>query len=577
MMEGRYLLLIGPDAARRETLATHAAASELVCALNTRLLTVLVDPALAVVPIDKCGLVLGAIMTPGRACVSNLSASRDAIFQSRGQHLVDRYWGGYVAVFDSGETVDIVRAPFGWLPAFHVSNAGLTAIASDLDTLIDTGLCHPRLDPDGLARHLLLPDIRRRDTCLLGVRELRGGDRMTAGDRMVEESLWTPWRYLSEKRQYSDREEAFRQLRDMTVYCVRVRTRGPGPTLALMSGGLDSSIMAAALRAANRETVGLTFVTDNPSGDEREPAQRVAQHLGFSLGERHLQIDDVDVMRSSAAHLPRPVARSFTQATQSLARLAAQEFGAARIVDGGAGDNIFCSMRSPAPLADCLRTPAGRAYFWPTARTLADLSGASMMTLAWRGWKRSLSGRVYRRSINPSFLSARAIAQGDVALDHLWLQAPSSMLPGKSVQAALLAPAQGVSEDSDPRDPGSAQSILVSQPLIETCLRIPIWWWFDRGCNRAAARHAFAADLPEQTTWRRSKGSPDSFMVELLEANRPVIRTMLADGVLAGLGLLDVPAILEVLDDCRPARGFDFARILQLADAEAWARSWPTR
>jgi asparagine synthase (glutamine-hydrolysing) len=64
---------------------------------------------------------------------------------------------------------------------------------------------------------------------------------------------------------------------------------------------------------------------------------------------------------------------------------------------------------------------------------------------------------------------------------------------------------------------------------------------------------------------------------QILEANRALVRSMLLDGLLADLGVLDRAAIAAILDDPRPAFGHSFARIMQLVDTEVWARGWPTQ
>jgi len=115
---------------------------------------------------------------------------------------------------------------------------------------------------------------------------------------------------------------------------------------------------------------------------------------------------------------------------------------------------------------------------------------------------------------------------------------------------------------------------LMSQPIIEHCLQIPTWMWFRDGLNRVIARDAFAEMLPSEIIQRRSKGTPDSFIVEIYEANRAKIRSLLTDGWLASQKIIDLPTVLTVLDDPRPAHGTAYRRIMTFADVEAWVRAW---
>jgi len=114
---------------------------------------------------------------------------------------------------------------------------------------------------------------------------------------------------------------------------------------------------------------------------------------------------------------------------------------------------------------------------------------------------------------------------------------------------------------------------LLAQPIVEYCLGIPSWCWCMGGQNRAIARRAFAARLPPEITGRRTKGGADSLGVEIVDRDRLIIRDALLGGQLAEAGLLDHAALEPALSTAVVAAS-DYRRILQLADAEAWARSW---
>lgn len=157
---------------------------------------------------------------------------------------------------------------------------------------------------------------------------------------------------------------------------------------------------------------------------------------------------------------------------------------------------------------------------------------------------------------------------------HSWLDAPDGTLPGRAAHVALIAAALSIAQGRDPCDPIAACSPLVSQPLVEVCLQVPSWLWFENGYNRAVARRGFESALPSETLWRRSKGAPDGFIAEIYSRNRPAVKRLLMDGLLRSEGLLDVDSLGAALDVEGPVRGHDFLRIMQLLDAEVWARSW---
>ncbi len=97
--------------------------------------------------------------------------------------------------------------------------------------------------------------------------------------------------------------------------------------------------------------------------------------------------------------------------------------------------------------------------------------------------------------------------------------------------------------------------------------------WFEEGRNRVPVRQAYADRLPASVVGRRSKGTPTGFLARLIERDADLLRPFLLDGCLAIHGVIDRAAVEAALAP-GPARDLRFARLLQLADAEAWARSW---
>jgi asparagine synthase (glutamine-hydrolysing) len=530
-------------------------------------------------PLGARGLLIGTLFKRGSAGPVLLGeADQQAAVASRGKTLIRQYWGAYVAVLadEGGPCLNILRAPLGDLPCYWARAGDAYLFASDVALLRAAGVPIGPIDRTELARHLAAEDLRRPETCLENVRELAGGVRIAVdGGLMHSARLWSPWTFAGADRQIHDGAEAARRVRDAALHCVQARSTQFGPVLLKLSGGLDSSIVAACLSAAGADFTALNLVTVDPSGDEREHARAVARSLGVELTESMREVAGVTLERSASARLPRPSAHSFTQESARLAAAAAERVGASVLFDGGGGDNIFCSLQSARPVADCLLGPGAEGQFWNCARTIARLTQASVMQIGWRSFlisRRRSPGFGWVRDLRFLSEDARRLAAG--ATDHPWLDPPAGALPGKAAQVALIAGAQSVVEGFDSEAPLASCSPLIAQPLVEACLAVPTWQWFDNGHNRAVARQAFVGYLPQRTLRRRSKGAPDCFIAELYESNLALIRTMIMDGVLRRLGLLDENALSPVLASDAPVEGNDYLRIMQLVDAEAWARAW---
>ena len=527
------------------------------------------------------GLILGSLFERGGTPVRKPDrATCDRVAAGRGQALIDDYWGPYIAFLPNAgrRGLDIVRAPLGALPCYMVEIEGGLALASDVGLLIACGLFRPAVAWTEVLRLLLVRDLLWPETCLLGLRELNGGQRLSiSDDEMRIEEVWSPWTFATRERQIEDAYQAACTIREISEACVSASTADEAGILLMLSGGLDSSILAAALARQARPVHCITFVSEDATGDERRYARQLCDALGLPLEEGWRDLSRIDVSRSDGRRLPRPTQRMFFQESRRLVEEAALRLGATAIVNGGGGDNIFCSLRSGAPAADRLLVEGPGRGFRRTVEDLSRLTQASMWAVAGDAVRRAWLGKpAFRALRDPMLLSPNAVAGGSSSQTHPWLLPPAGTLPGKAQHVRLMAFAQDICEGGDAGDALAMTAPLLAQPLVEACLTVPSWFWLEGGHDRAVARHAFEDQIPTDVAWRRSKGTPDAFAARIFEANRRQLREILSDGELVRQGLVDLQAIHRVIDDPRPVHGHEFRRILQFADIEAWAAGWRT-
>jgi asparagine synthase (glutamine-hydrolysing) len=495
-----------------------------------------------------------------------------------GRSLIEGFWGGYVAIVrdDASQAVHVIRAPLGDLPCYYLQNEGLTIVASDVGGLVAAGILQPAINWSFIAGHLLREHFRPSATGLRGVTELLGGTRLTvtAGDTRVEQ-LWSPWTFAARPAEIADEAIAIEQVRETTLACVNAWGSDFRHIVLGVSGGLDSSIVAACLAHGDTPVTCLTLATQDAGGDERLHARDLATHLGISLHEAFEDLALVDLGRSDAAHLPRPLARAFAQSGDQLSLRLAAQVGGDAFFSGAGGDNVFCYLPSAAPIADRLLAQGVGRGVVRTVRDVSRLTDSSIWKAAVMGMRRAwFRARGHSWPCNRTFLTEEAIARASALGHHLWLDAPAHALPGKAAHIAWLIGIQNHLEGFGRERTHRMVAPLLSQPLVELCLRIPSWMWCSGGRNRSTARSAFARDLPHSIIERRSKGSPGSFVVELYEAHRERVRTLLSDGLLARAGLVDIDSVIAVIDDPRPVRAHHYSRIMALVDVEAWLRAW---
>lgn len=572
----KYLIAVGLGEGRQYRLHGQVRRAGLAIVLDRPGLLAAGNALCNAIPIGQSGCIFGSLFVRGSAkrVLSLHGSEAEHILGSGGTHLIGKYWGDYIALIPLAEGTAVLRSPFGTVPCLYRATDRHAYLASDIDTLQLGTKRSWSIDYDAVARQLVFADMRLRETCLEDVCEVRGGERVRFLRGKVEHRiLWSPWDFVLAGRAPRSAEEAAARLREEAMRCIQAKTHNADRCLVMLSGGVDSSIVAAALAAKGRDAACLNLVAPASAGDERVYARAACKRLKLTLAERRMDEGSLLLDLPATTSLPRPVARSFEQLLYRTAGGIAEELGCDTIVDGGGGDNVFCSLQSASPAADCLLDRQGLRAFRRSCNEIAALTQASAWRVARkavrRAWERS---RPYRWPAAEQMLSPKAIAAAHRSPLHPWLSAGNPPRPGRSAQIAQLIGAQSFMEDGPHGAKSNVVSPLVSQPLIKYCLSLAPWQWVERGCNRAIARRAFSEMLPPEVIWRRSKGIPDSFIVQLFEANREMIRDRLLGGRLAAAGVIDIAAVEAALDDPTPFRGRECSRIVRLMDVDIWAR-----
>lgn len=524
-------------------------------------------------PVGKA-VILGHLFTRGSQARQTLNlASEDETraLASHGRSLITDFWGGYVAVLAQGEDrVDVVRDPTAALPCYVMETPAGYALAADPDILMDMGWLKPVIDADALSQHLFASDVRTARTCLDGLAELPAGFRATfTSNGLTLTSCWSPWEH-TDPCPFRDSPRAAEALRETIETCVGAWGNAFRHPILGVSGGLDSSIVATCLRNQHLPFTAYTVATDEAEGDERQYARVLTQALGVELVERSHSLDAVSITAPLSAHLPRPIGHAFGHSLNAVKFSLAGERRADAIFTGVGGDNVFCFTQSASPLVDRWRSGGSWQDLRATLGDICRLTGCSVGQALGMAAKRSVKPSRYRFSGDPTYLNRH---WSDDALPHPWLDTTKNALPGKAAHVGMMVRILSTI-DGFPRDRPPDIRPLLSQPIVEACLRIPMWAWVAGGQNRAVARAAFQNRIPKALLARSSKGGPNSFAYTVIDHFKDEIRERLVAGRLAEMGILRPDEVAAaVAADCviRPP---DHMRLSMLLEAENWVRHW---
>jgi len=494
------------------------------------------------------------------------------------KHILETYWGSYLII--QPDTRDpgaftVTRAPSaaGNLPCICSIKDGAGFLTSDVSLAIRALLYRKQINWDFIAHRLSYSGIKTERTGLDGLVELLPGCSLRINrSKTSAQQAWSPWDFVTPEHHYHDLRDAADQIRHAVESAVRAWTSMDRSILLELSGGLDSSIIAACLQNHHEHVICCNLVTPVPGVDERQYARQMAMQLG---GKLHTECLDFDRVRFDFTPSPNSVAPTMgplQYAVDKAMEVAAEYHGTTAYYTGGGGDSVFCYLRTAAPSTD-----AWKAHrFGTTITAVRDLANLHQCTF-WKAGRLTLSKlRQPPRSPfhrDPTFLAPdSAYVKPEV---HPWLKAPANALPGDRERIFDLAGNQLFENQTARGYKRPLRFPLLSQPVMEACLRAPSWMWIAGGRNRAVARTAFSDLLPSDVLNRRSKATYMSYLGAVYERNKHQIEDFLLTGRLRAQGLIDTHLISDFFSRPLPPRDRTFLRMFDLCMVENWARHQP--
>jgi len=294
-----------------------------------------------------------------------------------GEACLERLVGMFTfAVWNSRqERLFLARDRLGEKPLCYYEGPGLFIFASEVRSLLATGLVPRRLSTAGLASYLAFGSVQDPLTIIDGVGSLPPGHTLTwEKGRCRIDPYWSLAEVAARPPATDSREEALKVTRERLLEAVSQRLVSDVPLGIFLSGGVDSSCVLALAREVCADPLD-TFSVALGDTDfcEAVYSRRVAREFGC----RHHQIDLTDA--KLLAEVPQAVA-DMDQPTVDgintfIVAQATKQAGVTVALSGLGGDELFAGYATFNSVPRMMRFRRFAGWLEPLGRGINALLG----------------------------------------------------------------------------------------------------------------------------------------------------------------------------------------------------------
>jgi asparagine synthase (glutamine-hydrolysing) len=515
-----------------------------------------------------------------------VEASVWARYASEGPDAIARLRGSFViGVWDDDARRGVLATDhLGTGGLFYRTDGRRLVFASEIATLLDLLDSTPSPDEDALIRWLAYEPTAGGQTLYAGVRRLRGGELIELGTEGYRvRTYWKPRYVEPPTRTAAEHADADREA---TAAAVRSRVSSNGRTGLLLSGGLDSSSIAAFTGSGIRAYSAV--FPDHPEIDESRLIRDVTSTLELPLTT--LDVRGGSMLPASLDYLARwrlPSVSPTLVFMSPLARAAGDD-GIEVLLDGEGGDELFSGspfvftdlllhgrIRSALSIAERLPGTAGRPRQQILSGVLRQWALRGAVPYAVHAGLRRLRPAHYgARWLTPS----TAAHDGRHADEWEW-----KLLDGPRWWADLAYDFTQGRERMGAHDflrHKSADAGLQGRhpyfddlDLVEQMLAIPSELAFDSAYDRPLLRRATAGLLPDTIRLRRDKSYFNPLVDQtLMSTDRSALLSLFRAGALVGR-YVRTDVLSDYVTGCelRPA-SWTWV-VWRAAAAECWLRT----
>ncbi len=217
-----------------------------------------------------------------------------------GEACLQKFRGMFAfALWDSNRHILLIaRDPMGIKPLYYSQNGSYFIFASEVRSLLGTGLVDARIDAAGLTNYLTFGSCYDPFTLIEGVNSIPPGHVLRWRNGSIQQSRY--WDLLEDQQEDSatlstnDEHRATEQLRPLLEEAVRMQLVSDVPVGVFLSGGIDSSALVSILSRGGVTPKTFSVVFQEADFSEAQHSRAIATK--FRTDHHEITVSQSDVL-----------------------------------------------------------------------------------------------------------------------------------------------------------------------------------------------------------------------------------------------------------------------------------------
>ena len=215
-----------------------------------------------------------------------------------------------IAIFDRvNRSLFLARDRMGIKPLFYIKTNQAFLFGSEIKCILQHPCIERNIDQKGLYSHFMMNYIPENRTLIQGIKSVPPGHYCEVTPTDI--SLTQYWELTPTSDRTVDLETAKQQFSELFHDAVRLRLRSDVPLGVFLSGGVDSSSIAAVASQLNSTPIhSFSVGFEEESFDESRYSDRVSKHIGTLHHHITIKPNILNILPKIINHMEEPTADS---------------------------------------------------------------------------------------------------------------------------------------------------------------------------------------------------------------------------------------------------------------------------